>query len=113
MNGHLSTSVNFTFKGMLFPINSMKCYLVHSRREREVLEWNVFLSALKIYKVQFEGGRFNIKPRHMSSSQITSKAFVYKLQEIDILVNAWSLTKNFDALDILTRNAIEFGAKEV
>jgi hypothetical protein len=49
----------------------------------------------------------------MSSSQITSKAFVYKLQEIDILVNAWSLTKNFDALDILTRNAIEFGAKEV
>ncbi|XP_053380577.1 proprotein convertase subtilisin/kexin type 4-like [Mercenaria mercenaria] len=49
--------------------------------------------------------------RHLTASDIVSKALTHRLDDIDIYVNAWTPSAPFDSLDLATREAIAHGAK--
>lgn len=62
---------------------------------------------IKMLAIRAVGGP---SPFHWTTSDIVSKAFAHKLDDIDIFVNAWTTTIPFDRLDLATREAIDYGA---
>lgn len=74
------------------------------------IAYNSSIAAFKIFEVKQTGDKFRLEPYHWTASDIVAKALIYKLDEIDIFVNAWSPTIQFDNLDLLTTAAIEHGA---
>lgn len=75
------------------------------------------IAVLKTYELRFDnpnrGNESKLKPVIWTAADILASAIVHKLDDIDVLVIAWSATSSFDNLDELTLDMLSLGVQEV
>jgi hypothetical protein len=72
----------------------------------------LIVSVLKVFEFNYTDNS-KLSLNHWTASDALSRALVYKLHDIEILVLAWTFKRTFHKLDLPTRETLIEGVKEV